>query len=421
MIQKLYDIFCQSKGVTTDTRKCGQGTMFFALKGASFNGNQFAQQALEAGCICAVVDEEQYATDSRCILVDNALAALQQMAAMHRRRMGEGGLQVIQITGTNGKTTTKELCAAVLSKAHNVLYTQGNLNNHIGVPLTLLRIRPEHDIAVVETGANHPGEIRDLTAIVQPDCGLITNVGRAHLEGFGGFDGVKRTKGELYDYLAAHGRFAFVNPLDEHLCGMAAERNLHTEPYIDGFTMGGTAFMAFCCGDKDIQTNLVGAYNLPNALAAITVGMHFGVSLEQAAQAIHDYVPSNNRSQLVETGRNTLIVDAYNANPSSMALAIDNFRQIVAPHKMMILGEMRELGESSADEHGRVARMAIQSGVEAIWFVGRAFAPFATNGTCLFDDVEAVTKTLQSNPLHGRTILIKGSNGTRQFQLPLVL
>ena len=421
----LYETFLRSAGVTTDTRKCGAGMMFFALRGASFNGNEFAAQALEAGCVCAVVDDARYADDARCVLVDDALAALQSLAALHRRRMGEKGLRVLQITGTNGKTTTKELCAAVLSTCHRVLYTEGNLNNHIGVPLTLLRLREEHDVAVIETGANHPGEIAALTQIVQPDYGLVTNVGRAHLEGFGSFDGVKRTKGELYDWLAAHDRPAFINPDNEDLAEMASQRpSMSVMPYLSGEAVkGDNVTMRVRIETEEFATQLVGDYNADNVRAAATVGRAFGVSLRQAAEAIAAYTPSNNRSQLVRTARNTLIVDAYNANPSSMKVAIANFAAIDAPKKMIILGEMRELGDQSDREHRIILTQAFLTRYDALWLVGDAYDRVAqtTYSQRIFPNVEAVKAVLREKPVSGYTILIKGSNATKLYELPELL
>ena len=419
----LYNTFLASKGITTDTRRCEPGMMFFALRGESFNGNEFAAKALEAGCVCAVVDEAAYATDERCVLVPDVLAALQQLAATHRQAMGERGLRVLQITGTNGKTTTKELCAAVLAKCHNVLYTEGNLNNHIGVPLTLLRLRPEHTVAVIETGANHPGEIAALTRIVQPDYGLITNVGRAHLEGFGGFEGVMRTKGELYDWLAANGRPAFGNLGSDDLCDMATEReSLMLIPYLPGEAVAHDgATMRVSVLGREFDTNLVGDYNADNVRAAATVGRTFGVSDDQIVEAIGGYAPSNNRSQLLRTDRNTLIVDAYNANPSSMAVALDNFAHVHAPHKMLILGDMRELGAESEAEHRRIYEQALTVGADTLWLVGTEFAKVATAPSRVFPTVEEVKAALADSPVSDRTILIKGSNGTRLFQLPPLL
>lgn len=427
-ISELYGIFCRHNTVTTDTRDCPPGAIFFALRGASFNGNDFARRALDAGCARAVVDDPAVAQgDPRMILVDDALQTLQQLAAYHRRALAT---PVVQVTGTNGKTTTKELTAAVLSRKLNVLSTQGNLNNHIGVPKTLLRLRPEHEVAVVETGANHPGEIAFLSTIVDADCGLITNVGMAHLEGFGSFEGVLRTKGELYEALRRKpGAFVFLHADNPHLAAMAGTlpRVAYGAPGrgydVEGEVVDCNPFLKLRWRPKggdwqEVQTHLVGAYNLTNALAAVAVGLHFGVPAPAIGEALGEYRPTNDRSELKETQRNTLIVDAYNANPTSMKAALDNFRLIRHPHKMAILGEMRELGAASAEEHARLQELAATIGCEEVWFVGREFRPAATAGFRYFDDAEAVKRELQSAPVSGRLVLVKGSNGNRLFQLP---
>lgn len=340
-ISALYACFLECQGVTTDSRNCPAGSLFIALKGASFDGNRFAAQALAQGCRYAVVDNPEYAgTDSRILLVDDCLKTLQQLANYHRRKLGT---RIIGITGTNGKTTTKELVSAVLKQKYNLLYTQGNLNNHIGVPLTLLRLTSEHELAVVEMGANHPGEIKALVHIAEPDYGIITNVGKAHLEGFGSFEGVIRTKGELYDYLRGKaGSVIFLHHENPYLNGiaqgLACTRYGQTPGlFVSGQLTGCSPFLAFdwtAAGEThSVQTHLIGSYNLDNALAAAAIGTYFGVSATQVCQALADYVPQNNRSQLVDTGRNRLIVDAYNANPTSMMAALKNFCQLEAAHK----------------------------------------------------------------------------------------
>lgn len=431
----LYNIFSTHPVITTDTRDCPAGSIFFALRGETFDGNQFAAQALANGCAHAVVDDASVvpAGDERYILVDDVLTALQQLAREHRRHLKT---PIVQITGTNGKTTTKELTAAVLSTRHNVLYTQGNFNNHIGVPKTLLRLTPEHDIAVVETGANHPGEIALLSSIVEADCGLITNVGRAHLEGFGSFEGVIRTKGELYDSLRARGGFIFLDADNEHLAPIA--QGLRAETYghmgegcdVEGEVVECAPFLKFrfrYAGGElhEVQTHLIGDYNVTNCLAAIAVGRHFNVRAEEAAAAIAAYEPTNNRSEMVRTEHNTLIVDAYNANPTSMAAALSNFGHISAAHKMLILGEMRELGADSAAEHARVFELAAACGADERWFVGEAFRPMADGseeGVRWFPNVDAVKQLLADGGRpNDRLILVKGSNGTKLFQLPTML
>lgn len=426
-IAELYKLFLQHPVVTTDTRHCPEGSIFFALRGATFDGNTFALQALESGCALAVVDNPELPADSRLIQVPNVLETLQQLAAYHRQQLRT---PIVQITGTNGKTTTKELTAAVLAKKYNVLFTQGNFNNHIGVPLTLLRLTPAHNMAVIETGANHPGEIAQLTALVQPDCGLITNVGMAHIEGFGSFEGVVRTKSELYDYLRTQpDAFVFLHGDNEHLVPRA--KGLKADLYGSvgkGYRVEGEVEAcnpALCLrfradgGDwHRVQTHLIGAYNLTNVLAAISVGTHFGVTSEQAAEAIAAYIPTNNRSELVRTAHNELIVDAYNANPTSMKAALDNFALIPHPHKMLVLGEMRELGVESAAAHRAVAEQAASLHADEVWLVGEEFQPYAA-GARWFPDVEAVENALQGGccPVES-LVLIKGSNGTKLYRLP---
>ena len=423
--EALYALYKEHPLVTTDSRKCPEGSIFFALKGESFDGNNYALQALEKGCAFAVVDNPEVANrDERLFLVPDVLKALQELAAYHRKMWGK---TVLQITGTNGKTTTKELISAVLSEGKNVLCTEGNLNNHIGVPLTLLRIKPEHDIAVIETGANHPGEIADLCRIVEADFGLITNVGRAHLEGFGSFEGVKQTKGELYDDLLGRGKKLFLNALDNDLLQMAQSRGIvlkdNAIPYIEGRVSKVTPFVEMQWRSEDetwhtVKTNLIGAYNIANLRAAVTVGLHFGIKPEQIDHALSAYKPTNSRSELREVGSNSLIVDAYNANPSSMSAALTNFSFFEDKHKMVILGDMRELGAESLEEHKRIVKQLQEMKLEHIWLVGSEFAKAATEGMRVFKDVEEVKGALKAEPIANSTILIKGSNSTKLHQLP---
>lgn len=424
-LSALYQIFLECSVVTTDSRNCPVGSLFVALKGESFNGNAFAAQALTDGCAYAVIDEAEYAPegDKRFIVVDDCLQTLQQLANYHRRQLGT---RIIGITGTNGKTTTKELISAVLSQSHNILFTQGNLNNHIGVPTTLLRLKPEHDLAVVEMGANHPGEIKFLTDIVEPDYGLITNVGKAHLEGFGSFEGVIKTKGELYDYLGStKGTTAFVHHDNPYLMEMAKARNLApifygnaSSLYISGQVTGNSPYLTFeWQANKDgerhaVQTQLIGEYNFPNALAAVTIGCYFGVEPTKIDAALTEYTPQNNRSQLKKTACNTLIIDAYNANPTSMMAALENFRNMTATHKTVILGDMRELGAESATEHQKVVDFIKGCTFEEVMLVGEQFAaaehPFKS-----YPNVQELIKELQAHQPHESMILIKGSNGIK--------
>ena len=416
---ELYQKFLECGAVTTDSRNCPEGSMFFALKGASFDGNQYALSALEKGCRYAVVDDTKVAVDDRFILVEDVLKALQELAAWHRKTLGT---TIIGITGSNGKTTTKELVSAVLSKKGNVLYTQGNLNNHIGVPLTLLRLTPQHKMAVIEMGANHPGEIAALVNIAQPDYGLITNVGRVHLEGFGSFEGVKKTKGELYDYLRSHGGMAFLLTDSADLTEMASglrtigygSTDCETNYVSGALTSEATSpfiSVRVKCFDQsaEIKTHLIGTYNLPNVLAAVCVGRFFDVPLTDVKSAIEAYSPTNSRSQLVKTASNTLIVDAYNANPTSMAAAISNFAQLDMPCKMCILGDMGEIGAESINEHKKIVALLKENGLDNVYFVGKTFRE-ASTGYKYFENVNILKEFLASNPIKNVTILIKGSN-----------
>lgn len=446
-IAELYQIFCEHPVITTDTRDCPEGSIFFALKGATFNGNEFAAKALELGCSYSVVDEISDADkqNEHIILVDDVLATLQQLANYHRRQIGT---KIVGVTGTNGKTTTKELIAAVLSEKFNVLYTLGNFNNHIGVPKTLLRLTKEHEIAVIEMGANHPGEIKTLVDIVEPDCGIITNVGRAHLGGFGSFEGVKATKGELYDFLKSQdGKpqrleevancTAFINADSSDLMDMAGQRCLNLIKYgttaAEGLKVRGEViecapFLTFKWqhdGGEElrVESKLIGDYNIYNMLAAATIGLTFGVSEEQVCHALSNYVPSNNRSQLTVTEHNKLVVDAYNANPTSMAAALKNFSAMKVEHKMCILGSMGELGEVSFSEHMKVVEQLTRMGNEeelTVWLVGEEFAktkhPFRQ-----FADVNEVKEAIAAVRPSGKYILIKGSNSQKLFQLPELL
>ena len=425
----LHSIFLEHPIICTDSRVCPEGSIFFALKGDNFNANAFALSALEKGCAFAVVDEPEFAIDERFILVENVLESLQQLAAYHRKQLGT---RIIGITGTNGKTTTKELIAAVLKEKYNILYTQGNLNNHIGVPLTLLQLKPEHQLAIIEMGANHPGEIKMLCEIACPNHGIITNVGKAHLEGFGSFEGVKKTKAELYEYIFEHGKNIFINKDNEHLVEMATNvgfeidkahvREYSLDPenwvcYIYGQITGCSPFLEMECTidlfDKfNVKTKLIGAYNAENVLAAVAIGEYFGLEKNEIKSGLEKYVPQNNRSQLTVTNRNKLVVDAYNANPTSMQAAILNFAQMEVEHKTLILGDMLELGEQSAKEHQNVVDLLQQNKFENVLLVGNEFKN--TNHSFeIFNDVNELIVFLEENPIDGNYILIKGSRGIK--------
>ncbi len=409
-IEFIYSLFLKSNGVTTDSRVCPKDSMFIALKGETFDGNAYAAKAVGAGCKYALVSDESLADGVSIFYVGDTLKCLQDLAAHHRDVINP---TVIGITGTNGKTTTKELVAAVMMSEYSdcLLYTQGNFNNHIGVPLTLLKLNKSHRYAIIEMGANHPGEIKTLVNIAHPNCGLITNVGRAHLAGFGSLEGVLNTKCELYDYLRANGGFVFVDAANEMLMkrseGMTrilynnnpANRVVECNPYLK-----------FVCDGLEAQTNLIGDYNIVNALAAIEVGRKFSIPVSQSLSAISSYEPKNNRSQWVKTEKNNLIVDAYNANPTSMAAALNNFKNSNFEQKAVILGDMRELGAESDKEHSKVVEFLKQSDIKKVILVGECFAKAANGCFDTFADVDALKREIETNPIKGYTILVKGSN-----------
>ena len=445
-IISIYNKFKECGVVTTDTRTLKGGEMFFALKGENFDGNQYALKALELGARYAVVNKSAAVAasdDPRLVKVDDTLKTLQDLARWHRSMTFVDGkpLTVIALTGTNGKTTTKELIREVLSVKYRVTATEGNLNNSIGVPLTLLRINSETQLAVVEMGASHPGDIKELVEIALPNYGLITNVGKAHLLGFGSFEGVKKTKGELYDYLRRTADKVFINVDNPHLCQMASERNLQSDPerpyslllpygldYQGGvvlFSDEKHPFLRILCGGVLINTNLVGSYNADNVMAAIAVGVHFGVSFEDAVKAIESYVPSNNRSQMTKTENNTLIVDAYNANPTSMAAALENFSNVSAKCRIAMLGDMLELGEDSAAEHKAVVESALSRTFCKVFFVGKEFGAVSSvadgSSAMFFNTSDELAEYLRANPVKDATVLIKGSRGTRMEKVLPVL
>lgn len=402
MVSKLYECYLASAGVVTDSRKIVGGEMFFALRGENFDGNLYASKALEAGAKFAVVDNAEVATDDRYVVVDDTLTTLQGLAHHHRQQLH---IPVLAITGTNGKTTTKELVAAVLSRRFRTCYTQGNLNNHIGVPLTLLSIPKDAEFAIVEMGASAQGEIALLASIAAPDYGLITNIGRAHLEGFGGAEGIRKGKGELYDFLARSGGVALYRADDGVLCEMVAERvGLQSVGYDS-------------CLAEGVQSNLVGDYNRYNIAAAMAVGKHFGIEQSEVLSAIADYVPSNNRSQSKSTARNLLTVDCYNANPSSMAVAIANHNassHLDYPHKVLILGDMLELGEWSHSEHLSVLREGLAGDAESVLLVGGNFMAtreIEDSRVVRFESAEELRLWLEQHPLSEAFVLIKGSRG----------
>ncbi|MDB5132655.1 MAG: murF [Mucilaginibacter sp.] len=432
--EDLYKLFLQHPHISTDTRKIAAGSLFFALKGDKFDANTFAKQALEAGAAYVILDNPAYRLNKRYILVDDVLTALQGLARYHRRQLN---IPVIGLTGTNGKTTTKELISSVLLQHFKTQATQGNLNNHIGVPLTILTIDSSHEIAVIEMGANHQKEIEFLCSIAQPTQGLITNVGKAHLEGFGGVEGVKKGKGELYDFLKKSERLergvAFVNSNDTVLLemeqarglknvvfyGAGDEQNLITGKIVENsplLTLQWTNNQA--SKTSTVKTQLTGAYNLDNILAAICIGVYFGLTDDEINKGVEGYQPKNNRSQIVKTQTNTLICDYYNANPSSMFVAIENIGKLDAKRKVLILGDMFEMGDEAAAEHTSVIKKAMGTPVDERIFIGKDFSEagkamdyrLSTMDT-FYPTAEDAINALKANPIKNSTILIKGSRG----------
>jgi UDP-N-acetylmuramoyl-tripeptide--D-alanyl-D-alanine ligase len=422
--EQLYQIFLQHPQVSTDTRKIATGSIFFALKGVNFNANTFAAQALEMGAAYAVIDEAAYCVSDRFILVDDVLTALQDLARYHRKQLN---IPVIGLTGSNGKTTTKELINSVLSRKFKTYATKGNLNNHIGVPLTLLSISRETEIAIIEMGANHQQEIAFLSNIAQPTHGLITNIGRAHLEGFGGPEGVRKGKGELFDYLEQNGGTVFVNHDDLILEEMAFHRNFKQKVYygnaettsVSGEILENVPLLKIQWWTKglpaqkqQVQTQLTGSYNLDNLLAAICIGHEFGLSAEQINAGTAGYQPANSRSQIVQTKTNTLICDYYNANPSSMEVAIKNMEAIAADKKVLILGDMFELGEQSSAEHELIIKKANEIEADQRIFIGQGFYEHHASFTdTFFDTTDAAFTALKTAPITNATVLVKGSRG----------
>ena len=425
----IYQLYLQHPVISTDTRKIAADSLFFALKGDNFDANTFAKQAITAGAAYAIVDNPAYQLGEKCILVDDVLVALQDLARYHRKQLT---IPVIGLTGTNGKTTTKELINAVLSQKFKTLATQGNLNNHIGVPLTILSIDRTHEIAVIEMGANHQKEIELLSSIAQPSHGLITNIGKAHLEGFGGVEGIKKGKGELYDFLAADGGVVFVNGDDAVLTTMQKARSLskvvlygtsNKDNTVIGKLTENSPLLALEWTNKlsgetyPVKTQLTGAYNLDNILAAICIGVYFELEADEINAGITGYQPQNNRSQIKQTETNTLICDYYNANPSSMQVAIENIGKLQADRKVLILGDMFELGDESPAEHAAIIKKALDTDVAERIFIGKDFAGQESgiknqeSGVKFYSTAEDAIEALRSEPIRNSTILIKGSRG----------
>lgn len=423
-LSNIYLLFKEHPIVVTDTRKIVPNSIFFALKGDNFNGNKFALAAIEKGCRYAIIDEDEYALNDRFILVDDVLSTLQDLAREHRRQLD---IPILAITGTNGKTTTKELVHEVLKRKFQTVATIGNLNNHIGVPLTLLSMNNDTEFGIVEMGANHPEEIQQLCEIAEPNYGIITNVGKAHLEGFGSFEGVIKTKKELYDFLYQNEGKVFVNADNDYLAEMLNDQEtisygnsekafskakfLQAEPYL-------VLEIRSAVGKLYIKTKLIGAYNFENALAAVTVGRYFKIDEIEIKQALEDYVPSNNRSQLKKTERNILFLDAYNANPTSMKLAIENFAGMSRKNKVIILGDMLELGSDARKEHLDLLQLIQDQNLQNVYLVGDIFTEVNSNKQFkTFKSTSDLITELEKAELLNQYILIKGSRGIRLEQV----
>ncbi len=413
-ISSLYQLYLKHPSISTDTRKIQQGDLFFALKGDHFNGNRFASQALEKGAAYVIIDEPALKTNDRFLLVNDVLSSLQDLAAYHRNQFT---IPVIAITGSNGKTTTKELIHAVLSERYKTYTTEGNLNNHIGIPITLLKIKKDAEIAIVEMGANHLGEIESYCKYTRPTHGLITNCGKAHLEGFGSLDGVRKGKGELFDYLRAYGGSAFVMWDYEYLQQMSKGiREVFTygtnHADITAIVEESVPFLKINItkGKQagSIQTRLTGDYNLPNILAAVCIGSYFNITPVAIKEGLENYTPSNGRSQLVRAGTNTIVMDAYNANPSSMKLAIKNFVQYPAPHKILLLGAMAELGQESLTEHEEIVRQINSGSWKEVALVGGDFLKIK-HPYLSFSTADEAGEWIASQPFQNTAFLVKGS------------
>lgn len=412
-LEKLHSLFLEHPIICTDTRKITQNCLFFALKGPNFNGNKFAEDALKKGAAYAIVDEQQDEDVENCFLVDNVLDTLQKLSILHRNHCSA---KIISLTGSNGKTTTKELINEVLSRKYSTIATKGNLNNHIGVPLTLLSIKSDTEIAIVEMGANHKREIAFLSSIAQPDYGYITNFGKAHLEGFGGVEGVIQGKSELYDYLISNDKHAFLNADDDiqrdklgHYIkkyGFSTERS----DYYNIKFIEANPFVVIEVENKKIETQLIGKYNFPNCCAAILMGKYFNVPLEEIKIALESYQPQNNRSQIIDKNGFKIILDAYNANPSSMSVALENLKLMDAKDKILILGDMFELGIDAEKEHQVIADLTKSIDFKNVYFVGENFYKTSTSFKKFktFDDLK---KMLIQNSIKKGTLLIKGSRG----------
>lgn len=423
-IKELYKIYTNNKIITTDSRNINEGCIFFALKGENFNGNKFAEDALNKGASYAIVDENEYASNSRCILVDDVLQTLQKLANYHRKQLK---IPIIGVTGSNGKTTTKELIFCVLNSQYRTFATKGNFNNHIGVPLSLLSIDESYEMAIIEMGANHQGEIHELCMIAEPDFGLITNVGKAHLEGFGSFEGVIKTKTELYRFVNQKQGTLFINIENEILIKEADKLNCakvyygnseHSNVGAEIIEVNPFLHLDIISSTKEktlLKSQLAGAYNKENILAAASIGLYFNIPLNKISVALSDYRPENSRSQIVKTEKNILLCDYYNANPSSMEVALQNFHQanFEFNRKVVMLGGMKELGADSELEHNKLVDLAVKMKFDEIFLVGNEFVNTKIPNISFFPTSEALSKYLENYPITNSVVLIKGSRGSK--------
>jgi len=407
-IEKIYSLFLKQQIVDTDTRKIRNGSLFFALKGDNFNGNKFAAEALNQGASYAIIDEVEYQTQTNTILVKDVLTTLQQLANHHRKKLNT---TIIALTGSNGKTTTKELINCVLSSKYKTTATIGNLNNHIGVPLTLLSLTNETEIGIVEMGANHLKEIENLCKITEPNFGLITNFGKAHLEGFGSVEGIIKAKSELYDFLRKSDGTAFINTDDAKQVQQSEGMKTITFNNENIEFVEAKPFVKVKFKDVDINSQLIGKYNYNNIAAAIAIGNYFNIAVNDIKIAIENYTPTNNRSQIIRKGTNKIILDAYNANPSSMQAALENFAQLEDLDKIIILGDMFELGESAVIEHQKIAELATSSGFKEVYLIGKAFSTTSAKNAFIFESFENFKNTTNFIKFKNSSILIKGSRG----------
>ena len=405
---QLYPLFLECSSVDTDTRKIRKNSIFFALKGDNFNGNSYALEALKLGAKYAVVDEESYSNHPNIILVNDCLTALQQLANIHRKTLRT---PIISLTGSNGKTTTKELINTVLSKRYKTVATIGNLNNHIGVPLTLLSMTESTEIGIVEMGANHLKEIELLCSIAEPNYGYITNFGKAHLEGFGSVEGVVKAKSELYDSLRKNNGIAFINTDDEKQVNQSKEIECVNFNGAEIIFLEANPFVKVQYKDTVITSQLIGKYNYNNIAVAIAIGAYFDITINLIKEGIENYIPSNNRSQIIEKDSNKIIMDAYNANPSSMTAALENFQQLDSENKISLLGDMFELGNESAAEHQKIAEIATNSNFNEVYLIGKAFSTTNVKNAFIYDSFESFKNSKEKLAFSNATILIKGSRG----------